>query len=285
MAKQSSRPKGGHLVRSYAELDQYVTAFSRGVLNLLIVIGKPGLAKSQSFKQSLKDAIWLEGNATPFGMYCALYSAKDRLVVIDDVDSLYSSTAGVRLLKCVCQTDPVKRIAWQSAAAQLDKEGIPREFSTTSKVAILANDWKTLNDNVAAVQDRGHVLIFDPTPQEIHRRAKEWFHDEEIYLWFGQNLHLLAEHSLRNYVRAAELKAAGMDWKKTLPLKQLSAKALLAARLRDDPSYPNEEARAQAFVALGGGCRATYFNHLRRLKAIQSPLQSPRSQPGAETAA
>jgi hypothetical protein len=59
-------------------------------------------------------------------------------------------------------------------------------------------------------------------------------------------------------------------------------KALLAAKLRADPSYPSEEARARAFVALGGGCRATYFNHARRLRGT---APRPRAaEAGAEVA-
>ena len=33
-----------------------------------------------------------------------------------------------------------------------------------------------------------------------------------IYRWFGENLHRVRDPSLRHYVRARELKAAGMDW-------------------------------------------------------------------------
>jgi hypothetical protein len=266
MAKPRSRPGGALVVRTYAELSQFIHAFARGQLGLLIVVGRPGLAKSQLFRHAAGNACWIEGNATAFGMYCALYQARDCLVVIDDVDSLYASPAGLRLLKCLCQTDPIKRVAWQSAAAQLDKEDIPRAFVTASKVAILANDWRTLNDNVAAVQDRGHVLVFEPTAEEVHQQAGRWFDDAQIYRWFGEHLHLIVEPSLRHYVRAAELKRAGLDWTQALPLTWMSSKAVLVMRLRADPSYPTEEARARAFVAQGGGCRATYFNHVRKLR-------------------
>jgi hypothetical protein len=144
------------VVRTYAQLQPFVAAFAQGHLNLLILAGRAGLAKSQLLRQSVGDrACWLEGNATAFGMYCALYAHRDQLVVIDDVDSLYASPAALRLLKCLCQTDRVKRVAWQSAAAQLERADIPRAFPTTSRVAILANDWRTLNANVAAVQDQG----------------------------------------------------------------------------------------------------------------------------------
>jgi hypothetical protein len=113
--------------------ERYVAAFAQCLLNLLIVVGRPGLAKSMSFRRAAAGAIFFEGNASPFGMYCALYHARDRQVVIDDVDSLYANGAGVRLLKCLCQTDPVKRVAWQSAAAQLDKEGIPSQSGGVSR--------------------------------------------------------------------------------------------------------------------------------------------------------
>jgi hypothetical protein len=274
------RPDGAHIVKTYQQLGRFVDAFAGGRLNLLIVVGRPGLAKSRSFRQAAADGCWVEGNATPFGLYCALCQARDRLVVIDDVDSLYASPAGVRLLKCLCQTDPVKRVAWQSAAAQLDREGVPREFTTTSKVAILANDWRTLNGNVSAVQDRGHVLLFEPTAQEVHRQAGTWFADAEVYRWFGAHLHRIAEPSLRHYVRAAELRAAGLDWRQAVPLKGLSPRTLLVARLKADPSYPSEEARARAFVAMGGGCRATYFNHARRLRG-PGPAEGRPEMPAA----
>jgi hypothetical protein len=53
-------------------------------------------------------------------------------------------------------------MAWHSDARSLERQGIPRELSTRSRVVIIANDWKTLNQNVAALQDRDHVLLFQP---------------------------------------------------------------------------------------------------------------------------
>ena len=155
---------------------------------------------------------WIEGNATPFGMYVKLYGQRDQFVVIDDVDGLYSDRSGVRLLKCLCQTEEEKSVAWHSNTRTLERQGIPKEFTTKSRVVIISNDWKTLNKNVAALQDRGHVLVFQPSAAEVHRKAGEWFGDKEIYEWFGKNLHRMGEPSLRYYVRAKDLKAAGMDW-------------------------------------------------------------------------
>jgi hypothetical protein len=135
-------------------------------------------------------------------MYEKLYRHRDELVVIDDVDSLYADRSGIRLLKCLCQTDHEKKVAWHSDAKSLERHRIPREFTTKSRVIIICNDWRTLNRNVAALQDRGHILVFEPSASEVHRKAGEWFSDTEIYAWFGDNLHRIIEPAFRHYVRA-----------------------------------------------------------------------------------
>ena len=86
---------------------------------------------------------------------------------IDDVDGLYGDRSGIRLLKCLCQTEEEKAVAWHSDARSLERQGIPREFTTRSRVVIIANDWKALNKNVAALQDRGHVVFFEPSAADV----------------------------------------------------------------------------------------------------------------------
>jgi len=254
------------ILTTYARLHEYMLAFAQGHLNLLILVGHAGLAKSRTVREMFGNgACWIEGNATPFGMYEKLYRNRDRFVVIDDVDSLYADKSGIRLLKCLCQTEEEKSLAWHSDASGLEKHDIPREFTTTSRVIIICNDWKTLNRNVAALQDRGHVLIFQPSASEMHRQAGTWFKDSEIYDWFGANLHRIGEPSFRHYVRARELKAAGMDWKEVLATEADNKRARLAAEILASDAYASTAERVSAFVRQGGGCRATFFNYRRRL--------------------
>jgi hypothetical protein len=120
--------------------------------------------------------------------------------------------------------------------------------------------WRTLDRNVAALQDRGHVLLFEPGAAEVHRQAGTWFDDAEIYEWFGRNLHRVREPSMRHYVRARELKAAGMDWTDVLAAEAENPRELLASG-----AYTSTAERVQAFMAQGGGCRATFFNYRRYL--------------------
>ena len=106
--RQKRRHKALHIT-SYDRLEAYLRAFAEGHFNLLILVGAGGLAKSRSVRAALGGkGCWIEGNATPFGMYAKLYRHRDEFVVIDDVDALYADRSGVRLLKCLCQTEEEK---------------------------------------------------------------------------------------------------------------------------------------------------------------------------------
>jgi hypothetical protein len=265
-SRQKAHPDRALYLATYEKLESYVRAFAKGHLNLVILVGSAGLAKSRTVRAALgSEVCWIEGNATPFGMYEKLYRQRDKFVVIDDVDSLYADRSGIQLLKCLCQTEEEKTVAWHSGARRLEKHGIPREFITKSRVLIIGNDWKILNKNVAAVQDRGHVLVFQPTAAEVHRRASAWCEDAEILAWFANNLHRIYEPSLRHYVRARELKAANLDWTDVLALEAENRRARLVADLLASDAYKSTAARVKAFEEHGGGSRATYFNHRKRL--------------------
>ena len=110
------------------------------------------------------------------------------------------------------------------------------------------------------------MLLFHPSASEVHAQAGKWFDDEEIYGWFASNLHRVREPSLRHYVRAKELKAAGMDWTEVLAAEAENPRARLAAELLASAAHASTAARVKAFVAQGGGCRATFFNYQRRLQ-------------------
>src|SRR5437867_223635 len=132
------RGESARVITTYEKLRSYLDAFAAGHLGLVILVGERGLAKSRTVRRLLselgRDSCWIEGNTTPFGMYERLFRHRDHFVVIDDVDSLYADRSGVRLLKCLCQTEEEKTVAWHSDAKSLERRGIPREFTTTSRV-------------------------------------------------------------------------------------------------------------------------------------------------------
>jgi len=116
-------PLGIH-VTTYADLEKIVQAFARGDLNLLILLGSHGLGKSRIVRHALPGPVcWLDSNVSIFGLYCQLWRHRHQPVVLDDLDGLYASRDGVRLLKCLTQSEPVKRVSWHSDAPTLARVG------------------------------------------------------------------------------------------------------------------------------------------------------------------
>ncbi len=103
---------------------------------------------------------------------------------------------------------------------------------------------------MAALQDRGHVLMFEPSAAEVHRKAGTWFDDAEIYAWFAANLHRVREPSMRHYVQA-RVKAAGMDWTEVLAAEAGNKRERLAAELLASPAHASTAERVKAFVEQG----------------------------------
>jgi hypothetical protein len=274
---QSKSLRSSHTqVATYRDLENFVNAFARRCLNLVIIYGRPGVGKSWTVRNRLgNQAFTINGTASPFGIYIAAYEHRDEPIVLDDIDGLTASHQGIRLLKALAQTDAVKTVSWESQAPALSRRQIPRSFQTRSPLAILANSHFDSED-ARALEDRGHVLEFDPSPREVHQKASTWFGDQEIFDFVGAYLNLLPSHSFRIYVKAKELKNAGLPWETAVLERCLSGKTLEVARLRCDRSFQSEAERARAFAQRGLGCRATYFNHVRQLPSQEPQDAAPR---------
>jgi hypothetical protein len=109
------------------------------------------------------------------------------------------------------------------------------------------------------------VLLFQPSAAEVHAQTGKWFDDREIYEWFAANLHRIHEPSMRHYVRAKELKTAGMNWTDVLAAQDENRRARLAAELLASAAHGSTAARVKALVEQGGGYQATFFNYRRKL--------------------
>ena len=272
MAASVKLPPHALRLASYTELEDYVHAFAAGHLQLLMLFGPPGVGKSRCVRQVLNRGVgWISGQATPLGIYLEAYQHRHQPLVLDDVDGLYADRSGIRLLKALCQSEPIKTLSWHTATPILRRREVPSQFTTSSRVALIGNDWKTLNADVAALEDRGHVVVFEPTALEVHRQAANWYWDQEIFDFIAGRLHLIEQHSLRMYLQSWELKQAGLDWQQAVLSRFLAGPALAVARLKADPTFPSEAARVQAFVQSGEGCRASYFRHARRMQPSAPP--------------
>jgi hypothetical protein len=65
-------------IATYERLKQYLRALADRHFHLLILFSVGDLAKSRSVKAILGDRVcWIEGNASPFGIYVKLYRHRD----------------------------------------------------------------------------------------------------------------------------------------------------------------------------------------------------------------
>jgi hypothetical protein len=71
-----------------------------------------------------------------------------------------------------------------------------------------------------------------------------------------------------------------MDWTEALAAEVENTRARLVAELLASNAYGGTTAQVQTFVGQGGGCRATFFNHRRRLSSGNGTGQGPQPTSG-----
>lgn len=287
----STLPKEVISLTTYAQLDLYLAKFSAGKLGLVLLLGRHGTGKSESVKRALRivgpaqggraagqPVLYVEGHMQPFGLYRHLWENRDRPVVLDDLDKLYADANCVRLLKPLCNTERIKRITWLTNLT-LNDPFVPTSFTTTSSVILIANEWRTANPNVRALEDRAIILHFSPSNAEIHRRVGEWFHDPEVYGLIAETMPAITALSMRHYCKGAQLRRAGLpDWRSSL-LQMVLPDPRLACivAMQHDATLRSEEQRVERFVAATGSSRATYFRMKAKLATLAPGLGKARS--------
>ncbi len=270
---QSSVPSDAITVTTYEELDLYVEKVVDGPLDLLLLIGRHGTGKSERVKRLLEvcgypadSTLYVEGHAQPFGIYRGLWSHRDQPVVLDDVDRIYANADCVRLLKPLCDTRAVKRISWLTNAT-MNGSGPPPAFETRSPVILIANEWRSLNANVRALEDRAIIVHFDPSNETVHAQVGQWCDDDVVYRFIGAHVSAVPSVSMRWYAKAQKLREAGFDdWKISVLQMMLCNRHLaIVADLLLDSTYKTEGDRIRAFAVRTGRSRATYYRLKQKL--------------------
>jgi hypothetical protein len=211
----------------------------------------------------------ISGLITPLQGHIQCYRQRHKLLVFDDAEVLWATTPGRVMMRAICDSTPVKTLRYASTTRELEHARVPQEFATSSRVAIVANNFLFGKaSETAAILDRGHVVFFDPPPIEVHRHAATWFWNQEIFDFIGERLHRARDHSARLYVKADEVMQAGGDWRgyieeslnDDLPTECVQ-------RLEADSTCPKVSDKIARFIAETGMCRASYFSLRKRLEA------------------
>ena len=155
MAQPKHIPRNAVVVERYQELDSFIQAFAAGHLRFLMVVGPAGTGKSRAMRVR-----WLAGLHGWMGMQprseCTAslscirtsrsFSMMSMLSTGTPTGFGYSSSYANRT---IAFTGLVLRPSVPGA------RGLPRTFTTSSPVAIIANRWSTMNADVAALEIEG----------------------------------------------------------------------------------------------------------------------------------
>ena len=269
MPKRTSQrvPKRAEVIRSYADFYGEMDAFGHGERTLLIVVGPPGTSKSTAARDHLKNARVIQGGSTPYRLYQELYENRDLPIVLDDADRVFRDKRGVFLLKLLAQTEKLKTIQWNSNTAEIRSGDLPAEFTTTSRVLIVANSWPDDDPDIAAIESRGHLRYFAPSFGEMHRYAKEFVDDLEVYEFVGANLPFFECLDLRLYFKAGEVKATGVrtgdadGWKGYVRQQMMPVEKRVALNLMHDATLASDNQRAKEFARLTSAAPRTFYRY------------------------
>ncbi len=284
--RSAALPREAISLTTYAQLDLYLAKFAAGELGLVLLLGRHGTGKSESVKRALhisptirgrktaaaQPVLYVEGHMQPYGLYRHLWEHRNQPVVLDDLDKLYADPNCVRILKPLCNTERTKRITWLTNLTLNDRI-VPTSFTTTSNVILIANEWRTANPNVRALEDRAIILHFDPSNAEVHQEVGEWFHDAEVYQLIADTMPSIPALSMRHYCKGAQLRRAGLpDWRYSL-LQMILPDPRMACilALQHDAATRSETERVQRFIDSTGSSRATYFRMKARMATDGTP--------------
>lgn len=204
------------IIRTYKELIFFINMFKNSNSELLIVESRGGCGKSrivEEHMQNMPHAI-VHSHITPMQLYILGYKYRDLPLIFDDVDGLLYNKQTMALLKMFCETRDTKTIGWYSTSNILKSQKIPQTYKTKSKVLILTNNFQALSKKVGALQDRGWLIEFKPTDEELLKKM------EDIKIYYKNKLtkkeinkvyNLIKKHSkdgdfsLRTFVKGVSL--------------------------------------------------------------------------------
>ncbi len=250
-------------ITKYAELKEYITAFSKKQINFLTILSRGGLGKTSLVEDILAEEspLFLNGHLTPLAFFKILKSENDIdnsfILVVDDIDGILHNDTNVAILKAVCDTKDKKTVKYTSTTRLLSESD--KEFQTRCKTILLTNKLNVGDDDLAALVTRANVVNFNPPDIEILSFLKTFAKDKEIIKYIETYAKISKKLNLRVYARALELKNSNLNWKQEV-LNSMEVNPTYAEFDELKSKYKTEKERITNF-SLG---RASYF----RIKKI-----------------
>ena len=203
----------------------------RGVQPSLVVTGMAGMGKTHIVKNTLielglkesTDFVHFKGRATAAGLFITLYQNSDKVIILDDCDSVFKDDDAVNILKAALDSYDTRRISYISSKQLKDEYGdpIPAHFEFTGRIIFISNISQNKLDE--AIRSRSFVADISMTTAQLFTRMEQLMGKmettipmaaKEQALAIMKDLHSKYEGvavNLRSFIKAARICAMGFD--------------------------------------------------------------------------
>jgi hypothetical protein len=235
LAKEAQDPS-----EMFKNIERLTKMVGRGLQPSLVITGSAGTGKTHIVKSTLEemglkestDFVHFKGRATPAGLFVTLYENNDKIIVLDDCDSVFKDDDAVNILKGALDSYDTRKISYISTKSLKDEFGseVPRHFEFSGRIIFISNINQSKLDE--AIRSRSFVADVDLTNDQMFERIEQLMEKMESRVPAAakaQALELMKELdkefeieiNLRSFIKAARICAMGFENPKMLVAEQI----------------------------------------------------------------
>jgi hypothetical protein len=215
----------------FNNLERLTKMVGRGIQPSLVITGGAGLGKTYLVKKTLTDMgleeakqfVHFKGRATAAGLFVTIYENSDKIIVLDDCDSVFKDVDAVNLLKAALDSYDTRKLSYISTKPLKDTYGdpVPRHFEFTGKIIFISNISQSKLDD--AIKSRSFVSDIsmntkqmfqriDDLKDQIETKIPNEVKDKALEIMKGlEKKYDGVEINLRSFIKACRICAMGFE--------------------------------------------------------------------------
>ena len=215
----------------FNNLERLTKMVGRGIQPSLVITGGAGLGKTYLVKKTLTDMgleeakqfVHFKGRATAAGLFVTLYENSDKIIVLDDCDSVFKDMDAVNMLKAALDSYDTRKLSYISTKPLKDAYGdpVPRHFEFTGKIIFISNISQSKLDE--AIKSRSFVSDIsmntkqmfqriDDLKDQIETKIPNEVKDKALEIMKGlEKKYDGVEINLRSFIKACRICAMGFE--------------------------------------------------------------------------
>jgi Cdc6-like AAA superfamily ATPase len=225
----------------FQNIERLTKMVGRGIQPSLVITGGAGTGKTYLVKSTLEgmglkestDFVHFKGRATPAGLFITLYENSNKIIVLDDCDSVFKDDDAVNILKGALDSYDTRKISYISTKTLKDEFGseVPRHFEFTGRIIFISNINQSKLDE--AIRSRSFVADVELTANQMFTRMAQLATKMESSIpqtAKDKALELMkelneeydgVEINLRSFIKAARICAMGFENPKMMIAEQI----------------------------------------------------------------